>query len=77
MKNKILEILREIDSVYDYEKSQDFFADGYLDSFDLTRLIAIFEDKFGISIGGDDLNADNFKSIPAMEALLARHGVKN
>lgn len=73
---KVLEILKDIDPIYDYEKSQDFFADGYIDSFDLTRLIGTLEEKYGISIGGEDLDAENFKSIAAMEALLSRYGVK-
>ena len=72
----ILDMLKDIDPVYDYEKSQDFFADGYLDSFDLTSLIGTIEEKYGISIAGEDLSAENFKSIAAITAMLARYGVK-
>ncbi len=73
---KLLEILQEIHPQFDFEKSEDFFADGLLDSFDLTRLIAALDEGFGISIGGDDLTAENFKNLRALRAMLERHGVK-
>lgn len=72
---KILEILQEIHPQFDFEGSEDFFAEGLIDSFDLTRLIAALEDAFGISIGGEELDAENFKNLTAIRALLSRHGV--
>ena len=71
---KLLEILEGIHPQFDYEKSEDFFADGLIDSFDLTRLIAALEEKFDISIGGDELAAENFKNLAALRGLLIRHG---
>lgn len=73
---KILEILQGLHPQFDYENSEDFFAEGLIDSFDLTRLIAALEEAFGISIGGDELDAENFKNLDAISALLSRHGVK-
>lgn len=73
---KILEILQGIHPQFDYEDSENFFEDGFIDSFDLTRLIAIMEEEFGISIGGDELDAENFKNLDALQALLERHGVQ-
>ena len=73
---KLLEILQGLHPQFDYEKSQDFFAEGLIDSFDLTRLIAALEEEFGISIGGDELSAENFKNLAALQTLLSRHGVK-
>lgn len=73
---KILEILQGLHPQFDYKKSVDFFEEGLLDSFDLTRLIAALEEEFGISIGGDELDAENFKSLEAIAALLTRHGVQ-
>ena len=73
---KLLEILQGLHPQFDYEASQDFFADGLIDSFDLTRLIAALEENFDISIGGEELSAENFKNLEALKALLARHGVK-
>ena len=73
---KILEILEGIHPQFDYEASEDFFEDGLIDSFDLTRLIAALEEAYGISIGGEELKAENFKNLEALQALLSRHGVK-
>ncbi len=73
---KLLEILQEIHPQFDYETSQDFFADGLIDSFDLTRLIAALEEEFDLSIDGTELNAENFKNLDALQGLLLRHGVK-
>ncbi len=71
---KILEILQQLHPQFDYQASEDFFADGLLDSFDLTRLIAELESAYGIEIAGDELEADNFRNLAALAALLARHG---
>ena len=73
---KLLEILQGIHPQFDYEASQDFFADGLIDSFDLTRLIAALEENFDISIGGEELSAENFKNLEALQSLLRRHGVE-
>ena len=73
---KIIEILQGLHPQFDYEKSEDYFADGLIDSFDLTRLIATLEEDFGISIGGEELAAENFKNLAALQALLERHGVQ-
>lgn len=73
---KILGILEEIHPQFDYSTSQDFFADGLIDSFDLTRLIAALEENFDISIGGEELSAENFKNLEALQSLLRRHGVE-
>ena len=73
---KLLEILQEIHPQFDYKTSKDFFADGLIDSFDLTRLIAALGEEFDISIDGAELNAENFKNLDALQGLLLRHGVK-
>ncbi len=73
---KILEILENLNAQFDYGKSSDFFSDGLLDSFNLTRLIVAMEEAYGIELNGDDLNAENFKNITALENLLSRHGVE-
>ena len=58
------------------EKSEDFFADGLIDSFDLTRLIAALEEAYDINIGGNELKAENFKNLEAIRALLERCGAQ-
>lgn len=70
----ILALLQGMHPQFDYEKSEDFFADGLLDSFDLTRLITELEENCGIEIGGEALSPENFRSLAAIRALLERHG---
>ena len=73
---KIIEILQGIHPQFDYEKSEDYFADGLIDSFDLTRLIAALEEAYDINIGGNELKAENFKNLEAIRALLERCGAQ-
>ena len=72
---KVLEILQALHPQFDYSASQDYFADGLLDSFDLTRLIASLEEQFGVELTGEELQADNFRNLSAIQALLASHGI--
>lgn len=73
---KLLDILQNIHPQFDFEKSEDFFADGLIDSFDLTRLIAALEEAYDINIGGNELKAENFKNLEAIRALLERCGAQ-
>ena len=72
---KVMEILQELHPNFDFAVSKDFFADGYLDSFDLTKLIVELEDLYDIEIEGEDVAAENFQNIGVLCELLKRHGV--
>lgn len=72
---KVIDILQDMHPNFDFAASNDFFADGYLDSFDLTKLIVELEDLYDIEIEGEDVAAENFQNIGALCALLKRHGV--
>ena len=70
------EILKEIRPEFDFTTSQDFIADGMLDSFDMVTLVASLDKTFGISIQGTDIIPENFKNLQAIEALLRQCGAK-
>jgi acyl carrier protein len=72
----VLEILKEIRPEFDFAASQDFMADGLLDSFDMITLVAALDKNYGISIPGTDIVPENFKNLMAIEALLRQAGVK-
>jgi acyl carrier protein len=72
---KIIEILHEIRPEFDFEKSEDFILDGYIDSFDLITLVTAFEKEYGIKIRGVEIVPENFCNLGAMKALLKGHGV--
>jgi acyl carrier protein len=70
------EILKEIRPEFDFTASNDFMADGMLDSFDMVTLVATLDKTYGISIPGTDIMPENFQNIGTIEALLRKCGVK-
>jgi acyl carrier protein len=71
----VLEVLQGIRPEFDFTTSEDFIADGMLDSFDVITLISELDQSYGISIAGTDILPENVKSIAAIEKLLARYGI--
>jgi acyl carrier protein len=69
------DILAQIRPEVDFERSQDFFEDGLLDSFDLVTLVSELDKTYGISIDGMHIVPENFHNVAAIEALLTRSGV--
>jgi acyl carrier protein len=72
----IADILREIRPEFDFSASNDFLADGMLDSFDVVTLVSALDKNWGISIEGTDIVPENFKNLQAIEALLRKSGAK-
>ncbi|HXD00885.1 MAG TPA: acyl carrier protein [Verrucomicrobiae bacterium] len=72
----IAHILKEIRPEFDFTASNDFMADGMLDSFDMVTLVATLDKTFGISIPGTEIVPENFQNIGTIEALLRKCGVK-
>ena len=71
----VAEILKDIRPEFDFATSNDFMADGMLDSFDMVTLVAALDKNFGISIQGTDIVPENFKNLQTIEALLRQCGV--
>lgn len=74
---KVLDILQQLHPQLDYEESQDFIADGLIDSFDLARLIAEMNSAYGIEISGTDVLAENFRSLASIGEMLSHYGVED
>lgn len=72
--NEILVILKDLHEEYDYENSNDFIEDGYLDSFDMISLVSALDEKFGISIDGLDILPENFCNINAITDTVRKNG---
>jgi len=72
----LLAILNEIRPEFDFTRSNDFVADGMLDSFDVVTLVSALDKAYGISINGADIVPENFKNVRAIEALLRKHGAE-
>lgn len=69
---KIMEILQGIRPEFDFNSSEDFIEDGYLDSFDLVSLVSELDETFDISIDGLDIIPENFKSLDTITNVVKK-----
>jgi acyl carrier protein len=54
------------------DESVDLFAEGWLDSLVLMRLVGYIEKAFGIAVSGSSIVPANFATIGAIGAFVAR-----
>lgn len=73
MKTKVLNILCEIRSEFDFSNSSNFIEDGMLDSFDIITLVTMLDEEFKISIEGTQVISDNFISVESICSLLSKY----
>lgn len=71
----VLEVLKDIRPEFDFTTSEDFIADGMLDSFDVVTLISELDLNYGISIAGTDILPENVRNIAAIKQLLGKYGI--
>lgn len=72
--NELFRILNTIRPEFDFENSEDFIADGYLDSFDLVTLVAEIEERYDCLIDALDIVPENFISCKAILATIVKNG---
>ena len=70
MNEEIMMMLSELRPEFDFNESDDFVADGLLDSFDIISLSSMLEEKYGVKIDGLDIVPENYSSIDAIVALV-------
>lgn len=73
MKTKVLNILSEIRSEFDFSTSSNFIEDGMLDSFDVVTLVTMLDEEFKVSIEGTQVIPDNFISVESICSLLSKY----
>ncbi|MFG2040399.1 phosphopantetheine-binding protein [Dactylosporangium sp. NPDC048998] len=56
----------------DLPADHDLLADGVIDSLGLLKLIAWIEDRFVLPVADDAMDPDNFRSVRAIDAFVAR-----
>ena len=54
------------------EDTDDIFELGFANSLFALQLVSFVERQFGIEIGSEDLEMDNFRSVHAITSLVAR-----
>jgi acyl carrier protein len=72
MRTSIRNFLSEHITSYDLQDDDDFFALGLANSLFAMQLVLFVEQEFDITIDGDDLNLDNFRTINAITDLVKR-----
>ena len=72
MRNAILEVLQEIRPEFDFSSSEDFIREGLLDSFDLLQLVDTLDQKFNLSIEGQDIVRENFTNTEKIIELIQK-----
>ncbi len=73
MEEKIFSILKEIRPEFDFEESDNFVEDGYLDSFDIVTLVSELETTFGVIIDGLDVLPENFETVQDICNLVCKY----
>jgi acyl carrier protein len=71
----VQEVLEGIRPEFDFTTSEDFIADGMLDSFDVITLISELDQSYGISIAGTDILPENVRNLAAIKKLLQKYGI--
>lgn len=70
MKEKILEILKEINPYEDIDEESRLIEDGILDSLTLVILISELETVFTVKIPEDKLQPELFENVTKIEELI-------
>jgi acyl carrier protein len=73
--NDVIAILNEISPGQNFSGVDDFFAQGVLDSLDLIALVSAIEARYSIFVDVEEMAPENFRSLAAIQALLAKHGI--
>jgi acyl carrier protein len=76
VKLQVISILSEIRPEYDFSQDLNFIEEGMLDSLDIVTLVTGLDEKFSISIDGNDIIPENFSSLELIANLLKKKGVK-
>ena len=70
MKEKVMEILAEVnDEILDYD-GDNLIESGLLDSFQVVDLVGMFEEEFDIEIDAELVVMENFRTIDAIMEML-------
>ena len=57
---------------HDLKPDEDIFALGFVNSLLAMQLVAFVEKEFGVAVGDEDLDLDNFRTINSIAALVAK-----
>ena len=73
MKEKIVEIIKNMKQDQEFEVDTDLVEEGILDSFDIANLSIELEQEFEIEISGLDIIPENFSTVESMIRLIEKY----
>lgn len=77
MKQKIINMIKKINSDVIFEENSDLFAKGIIDSFAVVTLVSEIEEKFNIELEAEEIIPENFQTINAIMALVEKNSRNN
>ena len=69
-KERIIEIIKELKQLPEFDESIGLIETGLIDSFDIMNLIMQLEEGFKVTINGDDLVPENFLTVSDIARMI-------
>lgn len=70
--NELISILNKIKPGVDFTNEKGIIDNHLLESLDIIRLVAAISDEFDVDVEVTDMVPENFNSVEAMMAMIAR-----
>ena len=77
IKSDIIEIIKRMKGLLEFDESTQLIKEGLIDSFDIMNLVILLEDKFNVSIDGEDLTPESFMKVKKIVELIRRKLMNN
>lgn len=72
VRTKVKNFLSQFFRDHELQDDEDIFSLGFVNSLLAIQLVNFVEKEFGITIGDEDLDLDNFRTVRNIDALIAR-----
>lgn len=72
IREKIIEIIQDINEDFDPTEESDIIEDGILDSFDIINFIMEANESFGVKINVEEIVPENFTNVESIQKLIER-----
>ena len=68
----ILSELTQGRGITQIDPNENLLSKGIVDSHGVMELVGFLEERFGITVGDEDLSPENFESVASIDAFVAR-----
>jgi acyl carrier protein len=68
----ILSELTQGRGINQIDPNENLLSKGIIDSHGVMELVGFLEERFGITVGDEDLSPENFESVANIDAFVAR-----